>query len=251
MNIIISGCNGKMGQVLTEEIEKEEGMKVVAGLDNNIFKEENSYPVFESLLDFEGEADVIIDFSHPSCLDDILAYSIEKKIPLLIATTGFSSQQIEQIREGGQQIPILLSANMSLGVNLLKNIVSKAASILHNSFDTEIIEKHHNKKLDSPSGTAYMLADAINESLDGSMEYIYGREGQAKREKKEIGIHAIRGGAISGEHTVIFAGPEETLELKHTALSKRVFATGALDAARFLIKQNNGFYTMDDMFDMD
>jgi 4-hydroxy-tetrahydrodipicolinate reductase len=246
---IIYGSNGKMGQVLSKQIEIEEDIEIVAGVDRNASEIKNAYPVYNSPYEYSGEADVIIDFSHPSYLTEMLEFSIGRKIPLVIATTGFSDEQLKEIEKASKEIPILHSANMSLGINLLSRILKSVSKLLSEDFDIEIIEKHHNKKVDAPSGTALLLANVINESLDNSKEYTYGREGKnAKREKNEIGIHAVRGGTIPGEHTVIFAGDDEIIEIKHTALSKNIFALGAIKSARFIVKAKEGLYTMDDIF---
>lgn len=246
---IIYGSNGKMAQVVSKQIEIEKDIEVVAGIDRYEGNIKTTYPVYKNPYEYNGEAHVIIDFSHPSYLEEMLDFSINRKIPLVIATTGFSDEQLKQIEEASKKVSILHSSNMSLGINILSRVLSNISKILSEDFDIEIIEKHHNQKVDAPSGTAYLLANAINESLDNSKEYTYGREGKsAKREKKEIGIHAIRGGTIPGEHTVIFAGDDEIIELKHTALSKNIFALGAIKSARFIVKAEAGLYTMDDIF---
>ncbi|MFA5524104.1 MAG: 4-hydroxy-tetrahydrodipicolinate reductase [Tissierellales bacterium] len=240
---IIYGSNGKMGQVLSKQIEDEKDIEIVAGVDRKADEIKNTYPVYGNPYEYKGEADVIIDFSHPSYLTQMLEFSVDRKLPLVIATTGFSDEQLKQIEKASQEIPILHSANMSLGINVLSRILRDISKLLDEDFDIEIIEKHHNKKLDAPSGTAYLLANVINESLENSKKFIYGREGtNTKRENNEIGIHAIRGGTIPGEHTVVFAGNDEIIELKHTALSKNIFALGAIKAARFIVKAKKGLY---------
>jgi 4-hydroxy-tetrahydrodipicolinate reductase len=246
---IIFGCNGKMGQVLSNLLLQNSEFEVVAGIDKDVNKFNNSYKVYEHLNDFNGEVDVIIDFSHPSYLDQLLIFSLKRKVPLVIATTGLSEDDNQKIHIASTEFAILQSANMSLGINILANILKQVSAVLIDSFDIEIIEKHHNRKIDAPSGTAKLLADAINESLGNRMEYVYGRSGgNAKREPQEIGIHAIRGGTIPGEHTVIFAGNDEIIEFKHTALSKNIFALGAIKAAQFIIKKDTGLFTMNDIF---
>lgn len=248
IKVIINGVNGKMGQVLTKLISRENDFKVVAGIDRSPNKEKNSYPVYEDIIECKEKADVIIDFSHISNLHNILKYSLKEKMALLIATTGFSKEDHMAIKEASEKIPVLCSSNMSLGINALKTALKEISPAL-DGFDIEIIEKHHNKKLDAPSGTAYLLANTINESLGNNKDYTFGREGiNAKRQSNEIGIHAIRGGTIPGEHTVIFAGLDEIIEIKHTALSKNVFAAGAVKAARFIAKAKPGLYDMNDIF---
>ncbi len=249
IKVIINGAKGTMGQVLSKIITAEKDMEVVAGVDKNATEKESAYPIYKNLNDVSEECDVVIDFSHVSCLHEILAFSVEKKLPLIVATTGLSDENKNSIKECAKNIPILNSANMSLGVNALASVLKSISPILGEGFDIEIIEKHHNKKADAPSGTAYLLADAVNQALNNSKSYIYGREGNsAKRQENEIGIHAIRGGTIPGEHTVIFAGLDEVIEFKHTALSKNVFAAGAIRAARFITVAAPGLYSMKDIF---
>ncbi|NLC68850.1 MAG: 4-hydroxy-tetrahydrodipicolinate reductase [Clostridiaceae bacterium] len=248
VRIILSGCNGKMGQVVTRLAKQNPDVKIVAGIDiNDSIK--NDYPVFNEAVKCNVEADVIIDFSNPSALDSLLKLAISRKLPLVMATTGFSEAQKKQLRETSSKIPVFQSANMSLGVNLLIDLVKKAAKNLESFFDIEIIEKHHNQKIDAPSGTALALADAINDVLEHKQEYVYDRHARRmKRSKKEIGIHAVRGGTIVGEHSVIFAGNDEIIELKHTAMSKDIFAVGAIKAAIFLYDKQPGLYSMNDLF---
>jgi len=246
INVVISGCNGSMGRALTNIIDEMDDMKIVAGIDKNINLYNNNYPVYESPLSIKEKCDVIIDFSQPSNLDGLLEYSINNNIAIVIATTGFSEEQELKIKEASKFTRIFMSSNTSLGVNVLINLSKQATNILGNMTDIEIIEKHHNKKVDAPSGTAKMIANAINKELDNSMEFNYGRYGNdSKRKEKEIGIHAIRGGTIPGEHTVIFAGLDEIIEIKHTALSKKVFAQGAIKAAQYILEKDNGIYDMD------
>ena len=198
------------------------------------------------MSEVEELADVIIDFSHHSTIEDTLSYAIKTKTPIVIATTGFNDEELTKIKKASNIIPIFHSSNMSLGVNVLVKLVKEAAKSL-NGFDIEIIEKHHNKKLDAPSGTAVMIANGVKEVLPDS-EYIYGRHGRSdKRSSNEIGIHAIRGGTIVGEHTTIFAGHDEVVEIKHSAQSKDIFAKGAIAAAKFLVKQEAGYYNMNNM----
>ncbi|MCX7903489.1 MAG: 4-hydroxy-tetrahydrodipicolinate reductase [Caloramator sp.] len=248
MKVLLHGCNGKMGQVLTRIISQMEDMKIVCGVDREPNKIINLYPVYDSLSKVQEDVDVLIDFSNHSALDSILEFGLSKNVPLVICTTGFSPEEKDKMKKASEKIPILNSANMSIGINLITNLLKNIAPILYGDFDIEIIEKHHNQKLDSPSGTALMLADAINSSLKNSLEYVYGRHSKTdKRKKQELGIHAIRGGAIVGEHSVIFAGAGEVIEINHSALSRDVFAYGAIRAAKFLAGQEPGFYTMNDV----
>ena len=249
MKILLHGCNGKMGQVMTRIVAEAPDVEIVCGVDAVPDKVKNTYPVYRSLGEAKEKADVVIDFSHHSALDALLAYGKETKIPLVICTTGFSADEKQRMAEASKVIPILNSANMSLGVNLLLALVKQTAPVLAESnFDIEIVEKHHNQKLDSPSGTALMIADAINSSLGNRLKFVYGRHSKtSRREPCEIGIHAIRGGAIVGEHTVIFAGQGEVIEITHSAISRDVFAYGALRAARFVVGAPPGFYGMDDV----
>jgi 4-hydroxy-tetrahydrodipicolinate reductase len=238
------GCNGKMGQVITRLVSQTDDMKIVAGIDLNDTLS-NTYPVFTDIRQCSIKPDVIVDFSNPQGLDKLLDYATNKKLPLVMATTGLTQAQIKQLHEAARVIPIFFSANMSLGINLLMDLVQKAARILEKNFDIEIIEKHHNQKLDAPSGTALALADSINEVLEQKYEYVYDRHSRRKkRSKKEIGIHTLRGGTIVGEHSVIFAGNDEIVEINHTAMSKEIFAVGALRAARFIRVKDNGLYSM-------
>ncbi len=247
INILMSGCNGKMGQVITRLAEQSDGLKIAAGYD--IFDSvKNSYPVFTELKKCDVKVDVIIDFSNPGALNNLLDYAIFRKLPVVMATTGLSQAQINQLKSSSRHIPVFFSANMSLGVNLLIDLVKKAAKVLEKNFDIEIIEKHHNQKLDAPSGTALSIADSINSVLEEKQEYIYDRHSRRKkRSKTEIGIHAVRGGSIVGEHSVIFAGNDEIIEINHMAMSKDIFGTGALRAAVFLYNKKPGFYNMNDL----
>lgn len=245
--VILSGCNGTMGQVLGRCISRREDCTVVAGFD---LKDDLTcpFPVFTTPSDCGLAADVVIDFSHPSNLSPLLAYCRSRSLPVVIATTGLDDGQVEEIRRAAGEIPVFYTANMSLGVNLMVELAKKAAEILGGQFDIEIVEKHHNQKIDAPSGTALMLADAISESLEHPPQYVYDRHSKrAKREKNEIGIHAVRGGTIVGEHEVLFAGPDELLTISHSARSKEVFATGAVNAALFLCGRQPGLYSMKDL----
>ncbi len=247
--IILSGCNGTMGRVITNCVKARENCEIVAGVDLNTAAE-NGFPVFPKIEECNVDADVILDFSHPSALSGTLAYAKERHIPAVIATTGLSSQQISYIRETSEFVPLFFSANMSLGVNLVAELSRKAVAVLSDTFDIEILEKHHNKKIDAPSGTALMLADEINDALGGKKEYVFDRHSVSKRrEPKEIGIQSIRGGTIVGEHEILFAGPDELISIKHTAMSKEIFATGAINAALFIARQPNGLYSMKEMIE--
>ncbi|MCX7773983.1 MAG: 4-hydroxy-tetrahydrodipicolinate reductase, partial [Clostridia bacterium] len=220
IQVLLNGCNGKMGQAIVKTSQFREDLKIVAGVDA-VLKEGNAFPVYTDPFNVTEKIDVIIDFSHPNALPGILKYATEKKLPLVIATTGFNEEQKKVIEATGENIPVLLSANMSLGINLILDLVKRATKLLYGSFDIEIIEKHHNQKIDAPSGTALAIADAINSTLNNQLKYVYDRHSNMqKRTRDEIGIHAIRGGTITGEHTILFAGKDEMIEIKHTALSK-------------------------------
>ncbi len=246
--IILRGCNGKMGQVITDLLANDQQAQIVAGIDlNGIAK--NEYPVFKSFSHCNVDADVIIDFSSPKGLEDMIFYGQNKNVPIVLCTTGLTEEDITMVREASKKVAILRSANMSLGINTLLKLVQAAAQILTAAdFDIEILEKHHNQKVDAPSGTALLLADAINEVLNKEYTYQYDRSKElVPRGKKEIGISAVRGGTIVGEHEVIFAGTDEVIEFKHTAYSKAVFAKGAIQAAKFLAGKEPGLYQMSDV----
>lgn len=243
---ILVGACGKMGLNVTARAKEDSEIKIVAGIDK--YNCGMEYPVFPAFNDITTTADVIIDFSNPSLLDDLLEYATAKKLPIVIATTGYTDTQIEKIKATSKIIPIFFTFNMSIGVNLLCSLAKKAASILGDGFDIEIVEKHHNQKLDAPSGTAIMLANSINTVFDDKLAYEYDRHSKrAKRPKNEIGIHSVRGGTIVGEHDVIFAGCDEVITLSHAAHSKQVFATGAIKAAKFLVTKPCGLYDMNDI----
>ena len=243
--IIMHGCNGKMGQVISNLVNEDSEAVIVAGIDAYDNKN-NNYPVFTSMDDCKVEADVIIDFSIAKAVDALIEYAKNRELPLVCCTTGLSEEQIEKLGEASEIIPVLRSANMSYGVNALISIVKAATEILSRSdYDIEIIEKHHNQKLDAPSGTALALADAINEVLSNSLEYKYDRHlDNEKRNKNEIGIHAVRGGSIVGDHSILFAGKDEVIEFRHTAQSKAIFADGAIKAAKYIAKKEKGMYDM-------
>ena len=248
VKIILCGCNGKMGQVISDLVKYDDTAQIVAGVDLNT-ESKNGYPVYQTLADCKEEADAVIDFSSPKAFDALLQTAIERKLPVVLCTTGLSEAQVQAAEEAAKEIPVLRSANMSLGVNTLLKIVKIAAEVLAEAnFDMEIVEKHHNQKVDAPSGTALALADAINEALSNEYFYKYDRsQERAKRDKKEIGISAVRGGTIVGEHEVIFAGTDEVVELKHTAYSKAIFGKGAVQAAKYLAGKPVGRYTMSDV----
>jgi 4-hydroxy-tetrahydrodipicolinate reductase len=249
-NIILRGCNGKMGQVITEIVDADENTVIVAGIDVNQ-KRMNKYPVYQSFTKCNVNADVIIDFSSPVNLEEMLEFAIKRNMGIVLCTTGFTKEQLALIDEAATIIPILRSANMSMGVNLITKFLKEAAVVLTEAgFDIEIVEKHHNKKVDAPSGTALALADAMNEALNNEYSYKYDRSTErAARERKEIGISAVRGGTIVGEHEIIFAGTDEVIEIKHTAYSKAIFARGAVQAAKFLPGKQAGMYQMSDLMD--
>jgi len=246
--VIMHGCNGKMGQVITGLCKADSEIEIVAGVDVSDHIK-NDYPVYKSILDCDIKADAIIDFASVQAIEELLAYSVERKIPVVVCTTGLSEEQIQDIKEASKKVAVLKSANMSLGINTIMDILKKAAIVLTPAgFDIEIVEKHHNQKVDAPSGTALALADTMNEVLNQAYEYKYDRSKERKkREKKEIGIQAVRGGTIVGEHEVIFAGVDEVIEIKHTAYSKAIFGKGAIEAAKFLAGKAAGFYDMSDV----
>lgn len=245
---IMHGCNGAMGQVITGLAEGDEEITIVAGIDVNNTKQ-NPYPVFSSLAECDVEADVVIDFSNAKAVDAMLLSCAEKKLPVVVCTTGLSEEQVQKVSETAKETAVLRSANMSLGVNVLLKLLKEAAKTLAPAgFDIEILEKHHNQKVDAPSGTALALADSINEALDNAYTYKYDRTAErVKRDKMEIGIQAIRGGSIVGEHDVYFAGKDEVITFTHTAYSKAIFAKGAIQAAKFLAGKEPALYTMADV----
>lgn len=247
LKILLNGCNGKMGQVITRIVAQQSDAQIVAGFDLSDHVR-NTYPVYTELSEFSGEADVIIDFSHPDGVLALMDFATRHNIPTVVATTGLSGFQVERLRKASVQIPIFFTANMSLGVNLIIDLAKKAAKLLEGSFDIEIIEKHHNQKIDAPSGTALAIADAMSEVLTNKPEYIYDRHSsRKKRGKTEIGLHAVRGGTIVGEHEIIFAGTDEVITLSHSASSKEVFAVGAVKAAVYLASKKPGMYNMTDL----
>lgn len=245
MNILISGAAGFMGKVVADLV-REYGHTPAAGVDKVAC--ELGYPVYSSFDEVKEKCDCIIDFSHPSLLPNIIEYAVKTKTPAVIATTGISNEQIKQLEAAAEQIPIFFSYNMSLGVNLLADLAKKAAALLYDTFDIEIVEKHHNRKLDAPSGTAIMLANAVSEVLPEEPIYTYDRHNRReKRNKREIGIASVRGGTIVGEHDIIFAGKDEIITLSHSALSREIFAVGAVKAALFIALKENGMFSMKNM----
>lgn len=247
-NIILVGCNGKMGQVICRIAENDPDVKISCGIDISGEKK-NDFPVYTE-FNSDVSGDCIIDFSHPSALTSTLEFAKEYKTPAIIATTGFSEEQKAELNAASKEAPIFFSANMSLGINLLMQLVRRATELLEDSFDIEIVEKHHNQKIDAPSGTALAIADAINDTSKADNEYVYDRHDvRKKRSKREIGIHAVRGGTIVGEHSVIFAGLDEVLEITHKANSKEIFAAGAVKAAKFMKGKPCGMYNMQNLVD--
>ena len=242
VRILLNGCLGKMGQAVEACVNSRDDVIISAGVD--IAEGDRVYPVSTCFIDVKEEADVILDFSNPLVLDDMLSYAVEHQLPIVICTTGFSDEQVNKIKETSKQIPVFYSGNMSLGINLLIELSKMATRVLSDSFDIEILEKHHNLKLDAPSGTAIMIADAISEEK-ADAQYVYDRHAyRKKRDKNEIGIHSVRGGTIVGEHEVIFAGHDEVVSIKHTAQSKGIFASGAVNAAVYLKDKPAGMYDM-------
>ena len=248
VRIIMHGCNGKMGQVITGLVADDPNAQIVAGIDI-ADNRDNGYPVFTDIKKCDVAADVIVDFAAAAAVDALLDYSVEKQIPVVLCTTGLSDEQLARVKESSKKVAILKSANMSLGINTLMKLLKDAANVFAPAgYDIEIVEKHHNQKVDAPSGTAIALADSINEARGGEYEYVYDRsQVRKKRDKKELGISAVRGGTIVGEHEVIFAGIDEVIEFKHTAYSKSVFAKGAVEAAKFLAGNPAGMYDMADV----
>lgn len=248
VKVIMHGCNGKMGQTISSLIAADEEIEIVAGVDARD-EGKNPYPVFSTIRECTAEADAVIDFSVAAAVDDLLDFCVENKVPCVLCTTGLSDEQLEKAKEASKQVAVLKSANMSLGINMLLKLLKEAAKTLAPAgFDIEIVEKHHNQKLDAPSGTALALADSINEEMDQAYDYVYDRsQVRQKRGAKEIGISAVRGGTIVGDHDVIFAGADEVVTFSHRAYSKAVFGKGAIQAAKFLKGRPAGMYDMADV----
>jgi 4-hydroxy-tetrahydrodipicolinate reductase len=245
-NVILCGCGGRMGQAIIRASENDEELRILAGIDINAQSVGAAckFPVYQSISEFPAHADVIIDFSHHTALPSLLEYAVSTGTPIVVATTGHTDEEKDMMLEAAKKVARFFSGNMSIGINLLIELCKTAAATLGESFDVEIIEKHHNKKLDAPSGTAIMIADAIKDERQ-STEYVYDRHSVRKaRESSEIGIHSVRGGTIVGEHEVIFAGDNELISLSHTATSREIFANGALRAAKYLAKKEAGLYNM-------
>ena len=245
VKVIMHGCCGHMGQVISDLASKDPEVEIVAGIDI-ADKGNTSYPVFTDMYKCDVDADVVIDFSSSKGTDKLLEYCVDKKMPLVLCTTGLSEEQLNKVHEASKTIPVLKSANMSLGINTIMKLLKEATKVLAPAgYDIEIVERHHNQKVDAPSGTALALADTINEQLDNEYEYKFDRSGdRIKRPKKEIGISAVRGGTIVGDHEVIFAGIDEVIEINHHAYSKAVFGKGAVQAAKFLAGKEPGMYDM-------
>ncbi len=246
--IIMSGCSGRMGKVITEIVAADNDAEIVAGIDI-VDDASLGYPVYASPADIKEEADVIIDFSSAKVTENLLNYAVSKSLPVVLCTTGFSEEQLSMIEDTSKKIAILRSANMSLGINTIISMLKTATSVFCPAgFDVEIVEQHHHNKLDAPSGTALALADAINDAAGGEFEYVYDRsQVRQKRGAKELGISAVRGGSIPGTHDVIFAGQDEVIEIRHIAYSRSIFGNGAVSAAKFLSGKAAGMYSMDDV----
>ena len=248
IEIILTGCNGKMGQAVSEMAKSSDSFKIIAGVDINN-TQNTDFHVYTDIMGVENPRGVIIDFSHHTLTSQILDFAISNKLPVVIATTGHTDEEFAKITEASKTIPVFKTANMSLGINLIIELAKKAADILQDSFDIEIIEKHHNQKLDAPSGTALLIADALAPELKYDPQYEYDRHSKReKRKREEIGIHSVRGGTIVGEHEVIFAGPDEIVSIAHRADSRRVFAKGALSAAEYIANKGAGMYDMSLLF---
>lgn len=248
VRLIMHGCNGHMGQVITGLVAEDPEAEIVAGIDI-VDNRDNGYPVFTNIRDCDVEADALIDFASAKAIDALLDYCVERKLPAVICTTGLSEAQLIKVRAASEKIAVLKSANMSLGINTLMKLLKDAAKVLAPAgFDVEIVEKHHRLKVDAPSGTAIALADSLNEAMDGQYTYVYDRsQVRRQRDAKELGISAVRGGTIVGEHEVIFAGTDEVITFKHTAYSKAVFGKGAIQAGKFLAGKGPGYYDMADV----
>ena len=248
IRIMLSGCNGRMGQAIVAAVAGMDTMNIIAGVDT-FTEKKNEFPVYSDAMEYGGQADVVIDFSNPSSLSSILSYCITKHTPLVLATTGHTEQQIAEIESATAKVAVFRSANMSLGINLITELAKQTTKLLAGAYDIEIVESHHNQKLDAPSGTALLIADAVKSVFpSGDAEYIYNRQDRReKRGKNEIGIHSIRGGTIVGDHNILFAGNDELIEIRHSALSRSVFANGAIKAAAFMADKTTGLYSMEDI----
>ncbi|MCR5292811.1 MAG: 4-hydroxy-tetrahydrodipicolinate reductase [Eubacterium sp.] len=246
--IIMHGAMGRMGRVITEMVKNDAAAEIVAGID--VFDDGSaSFPMFKTASECDVEADVIIDFSNAGAVDALLDYAVTNNLPVVLCTTALSDETLANVKAASEKIAVLKSANMSMGINTIISLLKEATKVLGSAgYDIEIVERHHNQKLDAPSGTAIALADAINEAADGQYEYIFDRsQRREKREKKELGISAVRGGTIPGTHEIIFAGPDELIEIKHVAYSRSIFANGAVNAAKYLAGKPAGMYDMSDV----
>jgi 4-hydroxy-tetrahydrodipicolinate reductase len=250
IKIVLNGCSGKMGKMITECTSQFKNLEIVAGIDK--FQGDLPYPIFESPQDLNLDYDVLLDFSRAEALHDLLNLTEKTQKPLVICSTGFTPEDIALINEKSKSLKLFRSGNMSFGINLISSLLKKITPMLYGNYDIEIVEKHHNQKVDAPSGTAIMLADAAKESIKDTTKYVYGREGNSKREENEIGIHAVRGGGIIGDHEVIFAGTGEVIELTHRAISREVFAVGALKACEYMATVTKpGLYDMNDVIGLE
>ena len=247
VKIIMHGCNGKMGKVICDLVNKDADAEIVAGID--IAGANAPFPVFTDIKDCNVEADAIIDFTTASAVPAVIDYAVEKNIPAVICTTGLSDETMDMLKKASEKVAMFKSANMSLGINLIATILKKYSDVLYQAgFDVEIVERHHNQKIDAPSGTAILLADAVNEGVGGDLEYVYDRsQVRQKRDRKELGLSAVRGGTIVGDNEVIFAVQDEVIEFTHSAHSKEVFAVGAVKAAKFIKGKKPGIYDMQDV----
>lgn len=247
INVLLHGCNGKMGQAVTNAVSQRNDMQIICGVDP-FGTSAYDYPVYKAFTEVQESPDVIIDFSNPLLMENLCNYAENKSVPVVVCTTGLNDEQKEMINALSAKVAVFSSGNMSLGINLLIELCKKATVVFGDSFDIEIVEKHHNLKLDAPSGTALMIADGISKIREDDPKYVFDRHSyRMKRSKNEIGIHSVRGGTIVGEHSVIFAGNDEVLTISHQAQSKALFATGALSAAAFVLECKPGMYDMSDM----
>lgn len=247
--ILLNGCGGKMGTAISNLVNNYDNIELTAGVDK-FPKPSSPYPVFKSIDEVNIPCDVILDFSRPDSLEGILDYASKNNLPIVLCTTGFTDEQLDTIKKFSKNHTVFRSANMSIGINIVNNILKSISSLIYDNYDIEIIEKHHNQKVDAPSGTALLLADTIKNSIAENINYIYGRNGVSKKKHNEIGIHSVRGGSIVGEHDILFAGEGETIEIKHTAQSRDVFAVGALKACSFICNKPSGLYDMNDVLGM-
>lgn len=250
IKIVLNGCSGKMGKMITECAKNFKNLEIIAGIDK--FPSNTSYPIFENVQDLNIDYDVLLDFSRADALHDLLKFTEKTNKPLVICSTGFTQEDLALIDEKSTSLKLFKTGNLSYGINLICSLLKKVTPLLYGNYDVEIVEKHHNQKVDAPSGTAIMLADAVKNSIKDTTKYVYGREGNAKREENEIGIHAVRGGGIIGDHEVIFAGTGEVIELTHKAISREVFAVGALKACEYMASVTQpGLYDMNDVIGLE